>query len=102
LKFALQDRAQTISLKELTLIIAIEANANNKRAIAIQSAFTLEGIESRFRDAFGKPQQSPDVKRKLFGMTFEQYLEALAENKAELAALRLPGDNLYYEVEENR
>lgn len=89
-------KAQTISLKELTLIIAVEANAGNKRAIAIQSAFTFEGVESRFRDAFGKSQLSPDVKRKIFGMTFEEYLEALADNKAELEVLRLPGDSLYY------
>lgn len=89
-------RAQTISIKDLTRLIAVEANAGNKRAIAIQSAFTLEGVESRFRDAFGKPQLPPEVKRKMFGMTFEEYLEALAENKAELDALRLPGDDLYY------
>ena len=89
-------KAQTISLKELTLIIAVEANTGNKRAIAIQSAFTLEGVESRFRDAFGKSQLSPDEKRKIFGMTFEEYLEALADNKVELEALRLPGDSLYY------
>ena len=81
-------------------MIAVEANAGNKRAIAIQSAFTLEGFESRFRDAFGKPQLSSEVKRKIFGMTFEEYLEALADNKAELAALRLPGDELYYEADE--
>lgn len=94
-------KAQTINLKELTLIIAVEAQAGNKRAIAIQSAFTLEGFDSRFRDAFGKPQLSSDAKRKLFGMTFEEYLEALAENRAELEALRLPADSLYYDLDES-
>ena len=92
-------RAQTISLKDLTILIMVEAQTENKRAIAIQSAFTLEGFDSRFRDAFGKPQLSSDAKRKLFGMTFEEYLEALAENKAELEALRLPGDSLYYDLD---
>ncbi len=89
-------RAQTISLDDLTKLIAVEANAGNKRAIAIQSAFTLEGLDSRFRDAFGVSQLSPDAKRQFFGMTFEQYLEALADNQAELDALQLPGDSLYY------
>ena len=94
-------RAQTISLKDLTILITIEAQTGNKRAIAIQSAFTLEGFDSRFRDAFGKPQLSSDTKRKLFGMTFEEYLEALAENRAELDALRLPADDLYYDLGDN-
>lgn len=94
-------KAQTISLKDLTALIRFEAQNENKRAIAIQSAFTLEGFDSRFRDAFGNPQLSSDAKRKLFGMTFEEYLEALAENREELVALRLPADNLYYDLDEN-
>ncbi len=94
-------KAQTISLKDLTALIRFEAQNENKRAIAIQSAFTLEGFDSRFRDAFGKPQLSSGTKRELFGMTFEEYLEALAENRAELVSLRLPADSLYYDLDED-
>ena len=89
-------KAQTISLRDLTTLITAEAQQLNKRAIALQSAFTLDGLDSRFRDAFGVSQLSPDAKRQFFGMTFEQYLEALADNQAELDALQLPGDSLYY------
>lgn len=42
------------------------------------------------------PQQSQDDRRRFFGMTYGEFLEALAENRAELEALRLPGDDLYY------
>jgi hypothetical protein len=89
-------RAQTISLKDLATLITIEAQQGNKRAIALQAAFTLEGLDSRFRDAFGVQQRSPDEKRRFFGLTYEEFLEALAENRAELEELRLPGDDLYY------
>lgn len=89
-------RAQTISLKDLTALITVEALAGNKRAIALQAAFTLEGLDSRFRDAFGVQQRTPDEKRRFFGLTYEEFLEALAENRAELEGLRLPGDDLYY------
>lgn len=92
-------KAQTISLRELTTLIAIESLAGNKRAIALQSAFTLEGLDSRFRDAFGVQQRTPDEKRRFFGLTYEEFLEALAENRAELEGLRLPGDDLYYPEE---
>ena len=38
---------------------------------------------------------------RFFGMIYGEFLEALAENRAELEELRLPGDDLYYpEVEE--
>ena len=88
-------RAQTISLKDLATLITAEALQGNKRAIALQAAFTLEGLDSQFRDAFGVQQRSPDEKRRFFGMTYEEFLEALAENRAELEQLRLPGDDLY-------
>jgi len=41
-------------------------------------------------------QLTPETKRKLFGMTFEEYLEALADNREELESLRLPADSYYY------
>ena len=92
-------RAQTISLKDLATLITVEALAGNKRAIALQAAFTLEGLDSRFRDAFGVPQLSQVEKRRFFGLTYDQFLEALAENRTELEQLRLPGDDLYYPEE---
>jgi hypothetical protein len=92
-------RAQTISLKDLTTLITVEALQGNKRAIALQAAFVLEGLDSRFRDAFGVQQRTSDEKRRFFGMTYEEFLEALAENRAELEQLRLPGDDLYYSEE---
>jgi hypothetical protein len=88
-------RAQTINLKDLTTLITVEALAGNKRAIALQAAFTLEGLDSRFRDAFLVEQRTPEEKRQFFGLTYEEFLEALAENRAELEQLRLPGDDLY-------
>jgi hypothetical protein len=96
-------RAQTINLKDLTTLITVEALAGNKRAIALQAAFTLEGLDSRFRDAFRVEQRTPEEKRQFFGRTYEEFLEALAENRTELEELRLPGDDLYYpeETDEN-
>jgi hypothetical protein len=88
-------RAQTINLKDLTTLITVEALAGNKRAIALQAAFTLEGLDSRFRDAFRVEQRTPEEKRQFFGLTYEEFLEALAENRTELEQLRLPGDDLY-------
>lgn len=93
------NKARTISLKDLTTLITVEALQGNKRAIALQASFTLEGIDSRFRDAFGVQQRTADEKRRFFGMTYEEFLEALAENRAELEELRLPGDDLYYPEE---
>ena len=94
-------RAQTISLKDLATLITVEALQGNKRAIALQASFTLEGIDSRFRDAFGVQERTADEKRQFFGMTYGEFLEALSENRAELEELRLPGDDLYYpEIDE--
>jgi hypothetical protein len=41
-------------------------------------------------------QRTADERRRFFGMTYGEFLEALAENREELEALRLPGDDLYY------
>jgi hypothetical protein len=82
-------KAQTISLRELTTLITFEALSGNKRAIALQAAFTLEGLD-------GVQQRTADERRRFFGMTYGEFLEALAENREELEALRLPGDDLYY------
>jgi len=89
-------RAQTISLKDLAALITVEALSGNKRAIALQAAFTLEGLDGRFRETFGVQQRTADERRRFFGMTYGEFLEALAENREELEALRLPGDDLYY------
>jgi len=96
-------RAQTISLKDLTTLITVEALSGNKRAIALQAAFTLGGLDALFRDAFGIPQQSQNERRRFFSLTYNEFLTALAENRAELEELRLPGDDLYYpeETDEN-
>jgi hypothetical protein len=88
-------RAQTINLKDLTTLITVEALSGNKRAIALQAAFTLGGLDALFRDAFGIPQQSQSERRRFFSLTYEEFLEALAENRTELEQLRLPGDDLY-------
>ena len=93
------NKARTISLKDLTTLITVEALQGNKRAIALQAAFTLEGLDSRFRDAFGVQRRTPEEKRRFFGLTYGEFLEALAENRAELEELRLPGDDLYYPEE---
>ena len=90
------NKARTISLKDLTALITVEALQGNKRAIALQAAFTLEGLDGRFREAFGVEQRTADERRQFFGMTYGEFLEALAENREELEALRLPGDDLAY------
>jgi hypothetical protein len=79
----------------LTTLITVEALSGNKRAIALQAAFTLGGLDALFRDAFGIPQQSQSERRRFFSLTYEEFLEALAENRTELEQLRLPGDDLY-------
>jgi hypothetical protein len=79
-----------------TTLITVEALSGNKRAIALQAAFTIEGLDGRFREAFGVQQRTADERRRFFGLTYGEFLEALAENREELEALRLPGDDLYY------
>jgi len=98
-------RAQTISIKDLTTLITLEAFSGihrlealsgNKRAMALQAAFTLEGLDALFRDTFEIPQKLQDERQSSFRGAYEQFLEVFAENQAELNELRLLSDHLYF------
>jgi hypothetical protein len=82
---------KTISLRDFLRLIFFEMVVGNKQALTIVSILTK--VE----------QQTLEEKRKFFGLTYDEFIEALAENQAELEELRLPGDELYYpkEVDED-
>jgi hypothetical protein len=82
---------KTISLRDFLRLIFSEMIVGNKQALTIVSILIKVG------------QQTPEEKRKIFGLTYDEFIEALAENQAELEELRLPGDDLYYpeEVDED-
>jgi hypothetical protein len=95
--------AETISLKNLTTLITFEPlirfgelSINNKRASAIQAAFTLGGLNALFRDAFGMPPQSQDERRHFFRQGYDHFIKALAENDAELKDLPRGSDDFYF------
>lgn len=76
-----------------------EALASNKKTILfLDSDFSSEKLNSRLRRTL---QISQVIRLKenqhFFGrLSYDEFLEALAENQAELAELQLPGDDLYY------
>jgi hypothetical protein len=95
--------AETISLKNLTTLITFEPlirfgelSRDNKRASAIQAAFTLGGLDALFRDAFGMPPQSQDERRRFFKQGYDHFIKALAENDAELKDLQRVSDGSYF------
>jgi hypothetical protein len=98
-------RAETISIKDLTTLITLEAFSGihrlealsgNKRAMALQAAFTLEGLDALFRDTFEMPQKLPDERQSSFRGAYEDFLEVFEKNQAELNKLRLLSDPLYF------
>ena len=80
---------KTISLRDFLRLIFFEMAVGNKQALTIVSILTKVG------------QQTLEEKRNFFCLTYDEFIEALAENRAELEELRLPGDDLYYSEEVN-
>jgi hypothetical protein len=95
---------QTISITDFTTLITLEALSENrlealsgnKRAIALQAAFTLGGLDALFRDAFKMPQKSQEEMQSFFRKKYDQFLEVFEKNPVKLAQLRLPNDDHYF------
>jgi hypothetical protein len=95
--------AQTISIIDFTTLITLEALSGNrlevltvnKRAMALQAAFTLGGLDALFRDAFRMPQKSQEQRRSFFTNTYDQFLGVFEKDPEELAKLRLLNDDHY-------
>ena len=82
-----------MSYEDFCLIVEHEASLGNLKAIALLAASFREVLRSRTQAAFGLPEDALEEKQKAFQAAYE---ECLAENRADLEALSLPGDELYY------
>jgi len=99
-----QALTQTISIKDLTTLITLEAFSGNrleplfgnKRAMALQAAFTLDGLDALFRDAFGMPQKLQGERQHFFRLTYNDFLKMFAESPTQFDELRLPSDDHYF------
>ena len=85
--------AHTVSYEDCCLIVEHEASLGNPKAISLLAASFREVLRSRTQVAFGLPEDSLAEKQKAFQ---EAYEKCLAENRADLEALGLPGDDRYY------
>ena len=85
--------AHTVSYDDFCLIMEYEASTGNPKAIALLSPSFREVLRSRTQAAFGLPEDSLIEKQKAFQQAYE---DCLAEDRADLEALTLPGDDLYY------
>ena len=85
--------AHTVSYDDFCLIMEYEARTGNSKAIALLSPSFREVLRARTQAAFGLPEDSLAEKQRAFQQAYE---ECLAENRADLEALSLPGDDLYY------
>jgi hypothetical protein len=87
---------ETISFDDLCLIVEYEAEARNPKAIALLTASFRELLRSRTQAAFELPEDSLEQRQADFDAAYWERLEALQEDRLEVEALRLPGDDLYY------
>ena len=87
--------AHTVSYEDCCLIVEYEASLGNPKAISLLAASFREVLRSRTQAAFGLPEDSLEDKQKAFQ---EAYEDCLAENRADLEALSLPGDDRYYQI----
>lgn len=105
-------RQQTISIKDLTTLITLEALFGNqlttletfygnKRAMALQAAFTLDGLDALFRDAFRMPEKSQSERQKFFRLMYNEFLGVFTEDEAELKRSQVLSDELYFLVNEH-
>ena len=85
--------AHTVSYDDFCLIMEYEASTGNPKEIALLAASFREVLRSRTQAAFGLPEDSLEEKQKAFQ---EAYEECFTQNRADLEALSLPGDELYY------
>ena len=92
----------TISFDDLCLLMDHEAaEVGNPKAIALFSASFRELLRSRTQDAFGIAQDPLEKKQLDFQESYESYLqreEVLQDNRDDVEALALPGDDDGYEL----
>jgi len=79
---------KTVSFDDLCLIIELEAEKGNPKAIALLTASFRELLRSRTQNAFGLDEDTLEQKQLNFQLNYQDYLE----DKAELEDLKLPGD----------
>jgi hypothetical protein len=86
--------AHTVSFDDFCLLVEYEAEHGNPKALALLTASFRELLRGRTQVAFGIPEDTLEEKQAAFQLNYEHYLE----DKADLEALWLPGDELYYPV----
>lgn len=79
---------KTVSFDDLCLIIELEAEKGNPKAIALLTASFRELLRSRTQNAFGLDEDTLEQKQLNFQFNYQDYLE----DRAELEDLKLPGD----------
>lgn len=88
-----QARAETLSFDDFCVLVEYEASViNNPKAIALLTASFREVLRSRSLEAFGLEQDSLEKRREDFTKALLERENILAENRAELEELALPGD----------
>lgn len=97
--------AHTICFDDFCLVVEHEAKIGNAKALALLTASFRELLRSRTQVAFGLPEDTLEQKQVAFGsayLTYLQYEQILAENRAEVEELILPGDEgLGYDLLDN-
>ena len=83
---------KTISFDDLCLIVELEAELGNPKAIALLTASFRELLRSRTQAAFDLPEDTLEQKQLDFQLNYQNYLD----DRADLKALELPGDEMYY------
>ena len=89
--------AYTISFDDLCLVVELEAQECNPKAIALLTASFRELLRNRTCEAFGITQDHTDKKLEDFQESYEDYLvraDILAEDRHDIEALALPGDEV--------
>lgn len=79
---------KTISFDDFCLIIELEAEKGNPKAIALLTASFRELLRSRTQNAFGLDEDTLEQKQLAFQLSYQDYLE----DRADLEDLKLPGD----------
>jgi hypothetical protein len=84
--------AHTVSYDDFCTLVEYEAEIGNPKALALLTASFRELLRSRTQIAFGLPEDSLEQKQLEFQLNYQNYLE----DKEELEALKLPGDEVYH------
>ena len=84
--------AHTVSYEDFCIIVEHEAEVGNPKALALLTASFRELLRGRSQVAFGLAEDSLEEKQSVFQLNHDHYLE----DKSDLEAQWLPGDELYY------